>query len=228
MERIFGVDGEMSGAEISEGHKLIQIGVALDTAPDGSFLPQPELFVSHIGWHEEELAWSEQAEQVHHIPLETVLEAPPAYEVDAALAQWLYEHGATPENRQAQIMCGFNVGVFDGPYIAQALPETKKFFARRYADLNPVCFMLASGGVNPNGGPLASSTWKKRMKRAGLELALSTGRLEGEHDAGTDALQALGAWRYVEDNLHTIDQDARAWRKLERDRRISARNALGL
>lgn len=217
-ERIFGVDGEMSGAEIHEGHKLIQIGVAIDTDVDGDFLPQPELFVSLIGWNEEDLVWSETAEQVHHITRETVLSAPPAYEVDEALCEWLFEHGADQGTRRNQIMVGFNVGVFDGPFIQQALPQTKTFFARRYGDLNPLCFILASSKINSYSGPMNSATWKRRLKKVGLDYAQNTGRKELEHDAGTDALQALGAWRYVEETLGRVDDDATSWQRSQKDR----------
>lgn len=220
-ERIFGVDGEMSGAEIHEGHKLIQIGVAVDTTPDGELLDKPDLFVSLIGWNEEDLVWSERAEQVHHIDRETVLAAPPAYEVDEALCEWLFEHGADPDSRRHQVMVGFNVGVFDGPFIQQALPHTKSFFARRYGDLNPLCFVLASSRIDSYRGAMNSASWKRRLKRIGLAYAQDTGRTELEHDAGTDALQALGAWRHVEETLQRVDEDATAYRRRERERRIA-------
>lgn len=220
LERIFGLDGEMSGVETTLGHRLIQIGVAVDTTPDGEALETPDLFVSYIGWHDEDLTWSDQAERVHGISRETVLSAPPAYEVDEALCEWLYDHGADPSSRRKQIMCGFNVGVFDAPFLAIALPKTKEFFARRYADLNPLSFVLASSKVEYNGASMSSAGWKRRFRAEGLEYAQSAGRFAAEHDAGTDALQALGAWRFTERILLQQKEEAREARQSRKDRRL--------
>ncbi len=63
--RYFGLDGEMSGNDVAAGHRLIQIGVAVDTAPDGSRLSKPELFCSLIGWPPPDLPWDPNAEAVH-------------------------------------------------------------------------------------------------------------------------------------------------------------------
>lgn len=218
-ERFFGLDGEMSGAEISEDHKLIQIGVAVDTHPDGTRMDRPELFCSLIGWDDADLPWSERAAQVHNIPREQILDAPRADEVDAALYEWLLERGADPENRRKSVMVGFNVGPFDGPFLNAALPLSASCFTRRYGDLNPVTFLMA-GTVPLQGHQLSSSEAVKRfVKNAGRRVVDDFGRTEAEHDAGTDALIALGGWRAAEDHLAAMAADAQAWRALQRAKR---------
>lgn len=221
-ERIFGLDGEMSGAE-SDTHQLIQIGVAVDTDPDGERLPKPEWFVSTIGWSEQELVWDERAAKVHRFSYEEILAAPPAYEVDAALVEWLLDHGARKESRRNQIICGFNVGAFDAPFMKRALPRSFEYFSRRYADLNPLNFMLAASNFGVvTGGQLDTAAWKRRMRSAGIEYARIAGCTEEEHDAGMDALQALGAWRHIETLLSGCAQRAVRESMRERAERLQA------
>lgn len=224
-ERIFGLDGEMSGTELGEGHKLIQIGVAVDTERDGTPLDQPELFCSLIGWPENKLVWDHRAAEVHCIPRETVLAAPPAEEVDEALYSWLVEVGVELDERRLQIPCGFSVGTFDMPFVGQALPRSWGLFSRRYADLNAIVFALGRTVSAPIGGSPSPKVWKRRLKKAGLELVRDVGRTEGEHDAGTDALIALGAWRETERTLRKLDEDALVRQKNARARRLAAAKA---
>lgn len=220
-ERFFGLDGEMSGADISKGHKLIQIGVAVDTYLDGTRMERPELFCSLIGWDDADLPWSARAEQVHNIPREVILDAPRAEQVDAELYEWLIERGADPENRRKTVMVGFNVGPFDGPFLNAALPLSASCFTRRYGDLNPVTFLMA-GTVPLQGTRLSSSEAVKRfVKNAGRQVVADFGRVEAEHDAGTDALIALGGWRAAEDHLAAMSGDAISWRALQRAKRKS-------
>ena len=219
--RIFGLDGEMSGADLEKGHRLIQIGVAVDTAADGSPLPRPELFCSLIGWDAGDLIWDERAAQVHNIPREAILAAPRAAEVDAALAEWLGQRGATAQARRSTVMCGFNVGAFDAPFVHDALPVSAAMFSRRYADLNPVTMLLPSART-VLGGPADAAAWKRYAKRAGSDLVREVGRVEAEHDAGTDALMALGAWRALQHLVTTLDADAAVTRKAARAARKAA------
>lgn len=224
-ERIFGLDGEMSGTELGAGHKLIQVGVAVDTGCDGTPLDQPELFCSLIGWPDDELVWDERAAEVHRLPREAVLAAPPATEVDEALYAWLLNLGVDPDERRLQIPCGFSVGSFDMPFVGQALPRSWGLFSRRYADLNAVMFALGRTVSAPISGSPSPKVWKRRLKKAGLELVRAVGRTEGEHDAGTDALIALGAWREVERTLRELDDDSLVRQKNARARRLAAAKA---
>lgn len=211
MLRFIGLDGEMSGADIESGCKLIQIGVAM---PDG------DLYCSLIGWNEDEMEWQERASRVHNIPKETVLAARRAEIVDEELFNWLTERGLSPDNRQLNVMVGFNVGVFDGPFVRQALPKTFSLFSRRYADLNPLCFVLGGTLAPPDGGGVRSEKgWKRYMKQQGMALVKASGREEPEHDAGTDALLALGAWVSTRDVLLSTWEAASRERKRDRDRR---------
>lgn len=218
----------MSGAELSEGHKLIQIGVAVDSTADGTRLTAPDLFCSLIGWDDTDLPWSERAEQVHHLPRELVLAAPRAAQVDEDLVAWLTGHGVDPAHRGVNWMCGFNVGAFDSPFVRAALPRSTEMFARRYLDLNPLLALMGTsagtviGGTPGAGNPAA---WKRRFRQVGLDVVASVGRTEGEHDAGTDALQALGAWRHVQDVVSGLDIDAAQTRQRRRAERKAAARA---
>lgn len=107
-------------------------------------LDQPELFCSLIGWPESELVWDDRAFEVHRIPREAVLAAPPAAEVDAALHAWLLDLGVDPKERRLQIPCGFSVGTFDMPFVEHALPRSYGLFSRRCADLNAILFALGA------------------------------------------------------------------------------------
>ncbi len=212
VERFFGVDGEMSSNTIADGHRLIQIGVAVDTAPDGGRLDEPELFCSLVGWPAPDLPWDDRAASIHRIPRADVLSAPRAAAVDDELFDWMVAHGAREERRADQIMVGFNVGAFDAPFIAQALPRSFSLFSRRYADLNPLCFAL--GHTIPiSGGDPSSTSWRRHLHDVGLQHVQRLGRVEAEHDAGTDALLALAAWRDVESTLSGLHADATRQRR---------------
>lgn len=205
MERIIGLDGEMSGADFHSGHRLIQIGVALDTDKNGDRLDVPLVFESLIGWPEDQLIWSPSAEAVHRIPIEEVLSAPPAYEVDAALTDWLWVNGITPKNRRFHVLTGFNVGRFDSIFLERDLPHSFKYFSRRYADLNPFLFAFASSLGQYSGTPRNSSQWKDVLNNAGHDLLSQTSHNKPEHNAATDAILALGAWRKIETILSQLD-----------------------
>ncbi|MFT3872653.1 MAG: hypothetical protein QM714_08400 [Nocardioides sp.] len=220
-ERFFGVDGEMSSNTIADGHRLIQIGVAVDTTPDGSRLDVPELFASLVGWSEGELPWDDRAASIHRIPRADVLAAPRADVVDARLHDWLVEHGAHEDWRADQVMVGFNVGAFDAPFISQALPRSFSLFSRRYGDLNPLCFALGHA-VSLSGGSPSPTSWRRYLRRVGLRKVQLLGREEAEHDAGTDALLALAAWREVESILSGLQADAARQRRADREERIAA------
>lgn len=223
--RFFGVDGEMSGADIEEGHKLIQIGVAVDTDANGNPLENMEIFCSLIGWPDADLPWSERAAQVHNIPRDAILAAPPSHVVDAQLAEWLTARGADAQSRQGQAMVGFNVGVFDSPYIKAALPLTYALFTRRYACLNATLFAVSSdslGGGMPfrGGSPAGFNAWKRFVKNAGRAEVQRIGRPEGEHDAGTDAIIALAGFRAFRQELFEMGEAAQERRKAQRAKRL--------
>jgi hypothetical protein len=144
--------------------------------------------------------------------------------VDARLYDWLVDHGAHEECRADQVMVGFNVGAFDAPSIAQALPRSFSLFSRRYGDLNPLCFVLGHS-VPISGGDPSPASWRRYLRHIGLKKVEMLGRQEAEHDAGTDALIALEAWREVESVLSGLHTDATRQRRSERERRISGESS---
>ena len=184
VERFFGVDGEMSSNTIADGHGLIQIGIAVDTAPDGARLDEVELFTSLVGWSAPDLPWDDRAASIHRIPRADVLTAPRAAEVDARLYGWLVKHGAHEEWRADQVMVGFNVGAFDAPFIAQALPRSFSLFSRRYGDLNPLCFALGHS-VPLSGGEPSTASWRRYLQRVGLKKVEALGRLASAKASGS-------------------------------------------
>jgi len=62
-----GLDGEMSSSELSEGGKLIQIGISTLDGNNRSYTMNPG-----------ECQWSEEAEAVHGLPLRASSVIPPS------------------------------------------------------------------------------------------------------------------------------------------------------
>ncbi len=194
MPKFFGLDGEMSSADFETGGRLIQIGVASHTLPDGSETVVPDYFASLI--NPGEFEWNERAAAVHGFTIEDILAAPLAADVDEALVTWLAARGVTAKHRES-IPVGFNVGAFDMPHVRLVLPRTWAVFSRRTLDLNALCFTLeglAYQGTAPKWGSWKrmASTYAERI----LEPFLADGSLAA-HDAGYDSLLHLYAWRFL-------------------------------
>ena len=200
--RMFGLDGEMSGANIADGDRLIQIGVTAHLNPDGSIAPGKEVFSSLI--NPGEMHWVARAEAVHGFTRKQIESAPPASEVDLALRQWLIEHGADSTSRGGNFMTGFNVGTFDMPFLALTLPLSAAIFTRRTADLNAMCLGLDGATYLNDPNPLDWSTWKS-LAVTYAERTIAT-LFDGEeleaHDAGYDALLHLHVWRFLRARMH--------------------------
>lgn len=206
-----GLDGEMSGADIEDGCRLIQIGAGAWTDQEGGDL---SVFSSLIGYPKNSWttqSWQERAEQVHGITRETLADAPTAAQVDDQFAEWLLDNGAV-EGRRVIIPVGFNVVAFDLPFVRATLPRSSRLLSRRGLDLNAVLFTFA--GWDPN--PAATGTqlrdfhaWKRSMRVAANKQLLSSvlyasqdaaaGQLE--HDAGFDAAQALRGWWWLREQI---------------------------
>ena len=186
-----GLDGEMTGADIREGAKLVQIGASVGVAPE-------EQFCSLIGWAPGEYFADPKAMEVHGIPPEEIHAAPRADEVDDRLYEWCLENGGTAEKR-ALIAVGWNVGTFDMPFVRDALPRTYGLFSRRSADLNAVCFAL--GRVARHSGSFPSWTaWRRMSKRAAEKELTDLGIGATWHDAGYDAVASLLSWQWLRKN----------------------------
>lgn len=196
---VFGLDGEMSAADLAAGGRLIQIGLAAHLGPDGTPDPAPAVFSSLVN-PGPDLAWDDRAAAVHGYALADVHAAPPAADVDAAACSWLAAHALAGERRG--IAVGFNVGAFDLPHLAAVLPRTARLFSRRTIDLNALCFTL--DGL-PYGGASAPSWsgWKRMATTyAEREIAASAAHAQSAHDAGYDALLHLHAWRFLRAAAH--------------------------
>lgn len=193
----FGIDGEMSAADISYGGRLIQIGMAAHTDAEGNELDNPASFGSLI--NPGEFSWDERAAAVHGFTRDEIENAPPASQVDYLCADWLGSHGV--ERPRSAVAVGFNVGSFDLPHIAEVLPKTALLLARRTVDLNAICFTLE--GMKHEGGFPSWSGWK-RMASTYAERVISEKSLSAAmaHDAEYDALLHLFAWRFLRAAAH--------------------------
>ena len=193
--RYFGLDGEMSGADLDSGGRLIQIGVAANTGLDFNELDGPESFSLLID--PGPMEWEPVAEAVHGFDRSTVeADGITPEDADARLVAWLVDHGASPQRRGLNIPVGFNVGAFDMPHVARILPRTYALFSRRTLDLNPLLFTLA--GEVYDSKPRTPDDWKAlSIDYAARKIAALTGAAGAAHDAGNDALIHLHAWRFL-------------------------------
>lgn len=174
-----GLDGEMSGTELSDGARLIQIGLALPNAA----------YVANI--NPGEMSWDPEAEAVHKIPRENLPSNPNADVVDANAYSFLVSLGADPKRRNKTIPVGWNVGSFDMPFVKETLPNLNSLFSRRTVDLNALCFAL--DGKEENGMRVNAETWKARSK----EYAIKKIGYEDAHNAGWDAKMSLYCFEYL-------------------------------
>ena len=175
-----GLDGEMSSSELSEGGKLIQIGVSTAEGRTRSWTMNPG-----------ECQWSEEAANVHKISREWLELCKTPAEVDSELYQFLIAIGADPKRRGKTIPVGFNVGAFDMPFLKDSLPKSFSLFSRRTVDLNALCFALDY--QEENGMPVKAETWKKRAKAYAIEQIGA----ENQHDAGWDSLMHIYCFEYL-------------------------------
>lgn len=188
----FGLDGEMSAADVSSGGRLIQIGLAVHTNRKGEENDTPPSFGSLI--NPGPCEWNERAAVVHGFTREEIERAPSAETVDSLCIEWLTKHGLN--RARSGIAVGFNVGSFDLPHLSTVLPGTALLFSRRTVDLNAICFTLE--GKRHEGGTPTWSGWKRMAstyaQRAIAERGLS---IDMAHDAEYDALLHLFAWRFL-------------------------------
>jgi len=203
----FGVDGEMTGSELADGCRLIQIGVAVPVdaggnpvdAADVSNGPSCRLdvFESLVGWREDEyVAYMEAGMAVHEISVEEIHAAPHHTGVDEQLTGWLESRGATVRPRRVRPV-GFNVNGFDLPFLTDALPSASARFSRRPVELNSATATLA-GVVQVSGSPATEKGLKRAAKRwAAEELAGHPQLPGGWHSAGFDAAAAVLVWRWL-------------------------------
>lgn len=171
-----GLDGEMSGTEIQDGARLIQIGLALENGANYNAFINPG-----------ELSWSYEAEEVHGISQDRLPSFANAEQVDANAYSFLISQGAVPNKRINTVPVGWNVGSFDMPFLKLTLPMTYSLFSRRTVDLNAICFAL-----DGKQGRTAKS-WKDYSKIYATEKI----GYEDAHDAGWDAKMSLYCFEFL-------------------------------
>ncbi len=206
--KVFGLDGEMSGNEISTGSRLIQIGVTSHTSPDGKINPGWETFSATL--NPGPMDWQPIAEGVHGFTQEEIAVAEPAASVDDRLEKWLLEQGVNKKHRGDVVPVGFNVGQFDMPFLRYSLPKSSALISRRAIDINSLCFSLEGAEYLNTGTPLSWEGWKRFAKNYAtgkieeLKKVASTSKVLDmqEHDAGYDALVHLHAWRFLKAKMH--------------------------
>jgi len=194
-----GIDLECSGAELHEGHRIIQLGLAVGPEGDG----KPETFCSLVHLPDD-APWSEEAAQVHGIRRETVadmMQADPAGIVELQARDWLKAQGFTEE--RSIVAVGFNVAGFDLPFLAEQMPVLRSLFSHRTVDLNAPMFTLS----------LTSGRGFQGMKSAAKEWARQQiGGAKRDHDAGYDAELALYAFKYIQEHAEEWSVPEKEWR----------------
>ena len=181
MINYIGLDGEMSGIDINNGHKLIQIGLA--KIVDGEMTSTSALL------NPGKMTWSEEAERVHLFSRDRIKkEGVDPRSVDHAMADWV----SLKADRQNNITVGFNVGSFDLPFVSQSLPVLKSRISRRSVDINSILFALS----NTDG---QFQKLKSRSKDYAIEKmdGMFEGFKDRQHDAEYDAVMALYCFEYL-------------------------------
>lgn len=176
-----GLDGEMSGTDLSSGSRLIQIGLA--KIVDGEIESAAELINPGV------MSWSEEAEGVHEFTQRQIEEdgLMPNI-VDRHMSDWINSKG----QRRDTVAVGFNVGSFDMPFLNYTLPLTFAKFSRRTVDLNSIIFYMSD-----------TDREFQRIKRNAKAYAVQkmSGLFEGfkdrQHDAEYDAVMALYCFEYL-------------------------------
>jgi DNA polymerase III epsilon subunit-like protein len=189
---LFGLDGEMSAADLAAGGRLIQIGVTAH--PGDRPLETGDTFAMIL--NPGDMTWDDGAEAVHGFTRQQIEDAAPAADVDALLEAWLLGKGASAKKRTNTIAVGFNVGSFDLPHLAAVLPRSAAVFSRRTLDINAVCFTL--DGAVLNGQPTGWSGWKKAATGYARSVLAAMSAGGAAHDAGYDAQLHLLAWQYLQ------------------------------
>lgn len=212
-----GLDLECSGASLQEGHRLIQIGLAV-TMEDGSIAS----YCSKV-WIPPETPWNAKAARVHNIPREDLFDAPDPATVQKEAATFLMDclgDLVTDDDltlRERSILAvGWNCAGFDLPFLQAQMPALAAAFSYRSVDLNAPLFTFSmASGRSFNG-------MKKKAKTWAAEQIAGESRF---HDAGFDSLAHLYAWQYMKDNAQELATPEKEWRAQLRTEKHAARTA---
>jgi len=181
--RFLGADIETSGSDFVDRIKTIQIGVY--------DLVTGDLFRSDIGWPDGSFDMVPEAMAVTGFTQERILGAPSAASVDNRLLQWLDEHNVKVKRG---ITIGFNVGIFDMPFIRRDLPLSAERLSYRCIDLNAVCFALAD---SMNVSWMSVKEKAKKAARRQMTYDGSPFNHLQPHDGGYDAGEAAFAYKFL-------------------------------
>jgi hypothetical protein len=188
---LLGLDGEMSGSEIADGHVLVQIGAAFSAT---------DMFRSLLGYPIGSYPFSEKGMAAHGIAPEEIAQAPSPPEVDAALTQYLLS-GLIARGQEANakrlIPVGFNVGAFDLPFVAKFLPNAYALLSRRVIDLNAFCLGYGAASKEYKGSIPKWSGWKRLAVDVAAKNLAAAGITLSPHDAGYDAAEALEVLNFL-------------------------------
>lgn len=195
MTIFIGLDGEMTGNDIHNSAKLIQIGLTI--RDDTGF----HTFTQGIRPSGDiEDGWQAEAQRVHGLTQHEVDLFPNQYQVDNFAVQWLIGRGATYQNRMKNVAVGFNVAGFDMPFVKQHLPKTFDLLSYRTVDLNAILFALS--GVGKVGS--SYEAWKKKAKAYAVEQLKSRGPAQA-HNAGWDSAMHLYCFEYLQGVLKGLE-----------------------
>lgn len=192
--RFFGLDGEMSAADLAAGGRLIQIGLAANEGLDGQWATGAlDSFSCTI--NPGPCRWERQAEAVHGIRQEEVARAIPAEQADELLVEWLTDRGMSTSARSECIPVGFNVGAFDLPHMRAVLPRAHALMSARTVDLNALCFSL--DGAAYDGSACTWREWKRLASAFGWHTVRQVNLDAEPHHARDDAQVHVHAWRFL-------------------------------
>ncbi|MFM7088876.1 MAG: hypothetical protein ACKOW9_05105 [Candidatus Paceibacterota bacterium] len=189
---IVGLDCETSARSLVDGGRLIQFGLSYYDGVGGY-----NLLSEYVRW--DSMKWEDQAEGIHNISKEMLLDMRYANDIDESLYKFIKPLNDSGLNL---IAAGYNVGSFDLPFFHHAFPETMRLFSHRVVDLNSICFILDSvNGVSAKTHP---TPFKSILKEYSNDLIQSHLPNLDPHDAGYDALEAIFSITYIQRYLSPL------------------------
>lgn len=207
----WGLDLECSGSDVNVAG-AIQLGLA-SPVPFSSMFCYTTGGWSWIDQKEEAdprnriAHWSEEAFNVHKIPMHKVDSSRKVASVDAMAAEWVMEETRTAEKRE-RIVVGWNVAGFDMAFVRRDYPKLAASLSYRSVDLNAILFSLVDNLKNPAGTQWTYTELKAFVKARATEharYAIADGDNVGEandlraHNAGFDAMESLYSFYVLRD-----------------------------
>jgi len=188
-----GVDIETTGLDLNANHRLIQIGICVKDTETGQVNCYTK-DVKPIG----DMQIQARALEINKFDLQRIGSAHAGPLVDGGLATELKWDGYTPHSL---IPVGWNIGLFDLPFIRHELPAVARLFKFNSSESSPRLIDLTALGLlyeYKTGTPYAEV--KTRIK----EHCIKTLGRDQEHDALYDAQAALVALDWFRDELGNI------------------------